>query len=190
MPLKVKCPKCAKILAAPDERAGQQVKCPGCGQVLRLPSRPAAPAAAGGSSAPAARPPAPPVKSPAPPTRGARRPAAPAPRKPEPAEEGATESSEAATPDADAEERKQRRQADFARKKRKAGIQRLVGLLFALAGAGLAGWGGYLLSAHRPKAGTPFLAAGIVVFVIGVIVAFSARAPRLSRAERRAARGE
>lgn len=48
MPIRVKCPKCERMLTAKDESAGRPVRCPGCGQVLRLPGpaaeQPAAPA--------------------------------------------------------------------------------------------------------------------------------------------------
>lgn len=38
MPVKVRCPKCQKVLAAPDRARGKAVKCPGCATAIRVPS--------------------------------------------------------------------------------------------------------------------------------------------------------
>jgi len=35
--MQVQCPSCGKVLAAPDERAGQVVACPACGGQMQLP---------------------------------------------------------------------------------------------------------------------------------------------------------
>ncbi len=35
--MKVTCPKCSKVVQAPDEWAGRKVKCPGCKDMIKLP---------------------------------------------------------------------------------------------------------------------------------------------------------
>ncbi|MEM8668569.1 MAG: RDD family protein [Planctomycetota bacterium] len=52
--MKIKCPKCSKVLAIPDAAAGKVVKCPACAQQLRAPGT--APASAPAAPKPAAAP--------------------------------------------------------------------------------------------------------------------------------------
>ena len=53
--MQVQCPSCSKVLAAPDERAGQVIACPACGGQMQLPPLQAAAASepAPGGVAPA-----------------------------------------------------------------------------------------------------------------------------------------
>ena len=167
MAIRVKCPKCSRILNAPDEKAGQQVKCPGCGQVLRLPARPAAPPAA------TAPPPAP-ARPAGPPPRPAR--PAPVAQAEEPAEGGPAAGAREAwplagsrhPPDPKAEERRKRRQEEYERKKRRAALHKGIAFPGMLLGAGGAAL--YLFDVVKGTGGVAAIAGGVALLAISIIL--------------------
>ena len=38
MPVKIRCPKCQKVLAAPDAAIGKAIRCPDCQEKIRVPA--------------------------------------------------------------------------------------------------------------------------------------------------------